>query len=85
MADRKEKEAYKQALDLVTALYRVNKNEVNEATAKWLESESEGGAASDEAAAPNHGKIYEGIFRAVQSVEERTQTLLFLLIVLRRS
>jgi len=68
MATGKKNDAYQQALDLVTALYEVNNQELDEVASGWLSSESEIRTASDEETAmPNPtGKIYEGIFRACQ-------------------
>jgi len=65
MPIRNEKEALQQALDLITALYEVNKNELKEPMINWLESESEiRAAADDEMFVPPQGKLYEGIFKA---------------------
>jgi len=67
MPIRNEKEALQQALDLITSLYKVNKNELKEPMIKWLESESEIRAVADnddEMFVPPQGKLYEGIFKA---------------------
>jgi hypothetical protein len=67
MPIRNEQEAYKQALNLVTALYQVNKNDLPESTLNWLESESEiRVTADDELSVLPQGKLYEGIFKASQ-------------------
>ncbi len=71
MAAGKNIDGYKQALELVTRLFAVNKYELDEDVTDWLASESE--IKTEESGGMSKktvGMIYEGIFDGIQSMRE---------------
>ena len=64
-------EAYAQALELVTALHQITKQELDEETTGWLESESEITSPDDKQTLDLVlSAIYEGVFKSIQKAEE---------------
>jgi|GEM_PF-2290248 len=78
MTADKKNDAFQQALTLVAALHEVNKHELDEDTAEWLETESEISSRVDDTTFDlTIGRTFEGIFRSVQSTKEMLPETLY--------